>query len=1421
MAARLPETDHPTHARAQALFLGLDIGSTTVKVAVLDAAGDLLFARYRRHFSEVRSAAAAMLREAGEAFPQALFAAAVSGSGAITVAEDIGLPFVQEVIASGLAARSRVPDVDVVVELGGEDAKLSFFTGGVDQRMNETCAGGTGAFIDQMAAFIHTDAAGLDALALRHTSVYPIASRCGVFAKTDILPLLNEGCRLEDIAASIMQAVVDQTISGLARGRKIRGKVLFLGGPCAFLHSLRERFAITLNLGPDDAVFPDHAEYFVAIGTALHAREQTDRKQLTPALGLPKSLADRLEAFATADESGRLAPFFESAADRAAFHARHAAEGPDTFPLEEYEGDAFLGFDSGSTTIKAVLVDVHGRVLYSFYGSNKGDPLPTAVSVLREIHARKRPGCVILSSCATGYGSALIREALRLDHDEVETVAHFAGARFFQPKVSFLLDIGGQDIKCLRIRSGVIDRIQLNEACSAGCGSFIETFAKSLNLTLDEFTEAALTARNPVDLGTRCTVFMNSKVRQAQKDGAKVGDIAAGLCSSVVRNACYKVMKLSGPEELGEYVSAQGGAFAGDGLLRALEQHLGRSVVRPAMAGLMGAFGAALIAKERGPAETGGSISAEDLAAFTAQSSTTRCTRCSNRCLLTVTRFADGRRFISGNRCERGAGETPRRLPNLYNWKYERLFNHYTPLEPEQAKRGSVGIPRTLNIYENYPLWFTLFTELGFRVELSVPSSKELFYKGYGTIPSQTVCYPAKLAHGHIIDLVEKRPDRIFFPCLPFEIKEFSTQTNHYNCPVVIGYPELLANNVGALQRSGIPFYYAFLPLSPEHLPRRLADIPLFADIPHEELNIAVRKAFAEQAAFKADVARQGEEALRELHDAGNFGIVLAGHPYHVDPEVHHGISDLITSCGMGVLTEDSVAHLSPDPGPLRVVDQWTYHSRLYRAGAYAAGVDNLAVLQLVSFGCGLDAITSDQLEEILTVKGRLYAQIKIDEGENLGPARIRIRSLLAAMRDRKDREDAPPAMPVYKGSPPYTEAMRETHTILIPQLSPMHFQFLETIFETEGYKCAQLPDVTKAAVETGLRHVHNDACFPAIVVVGQLLHTVRSGAFDPERIALMISQTGGGCRATNYIAFLRKALVDAGLEHIPIVSFNMDGLDKNPGFRLTRKMLRRIIMAGFYGDALMRVSHRLTPYEINKGDVDALVRVWVERIKEHLRTAGFFRYHRNMAQLVRDFDDLPIRTEERKPRVGLVGEILLKYHPDANNGAVKVVEAEGGEAVVPDLMDFVLYSFHDSVYRYRHLAGPWRSYATSLMSIAFLEYCRRDMRRALLRSKRFTAPLRFKDLRRCAEGLISLGHQTGEGWLLAAEMVELLESGVPNILCMQPFGCLPNHITGKGLLKELKRRWPEANIAAVDYDPGASEANQINRIRLMMSVAK
>ena len=1395
------------------VFLGLDIGSTTVKAVVLDAAGDIVFSRYTRHFSEVRESIVAILKEGAELFGNARWKISLTGSGAISLASEFNLPFVQEVIASGLSIRERIPDADVVIELGGEDAKLTYLTGGLDQRMNETCAGGTGAFIDQMASFLQTDAGGLDRLALRHRTIYPIASRCGVFAKTDVLPLLNEGCSREDIAASIMQAVVNQTISGLARGRPIRGKVVFLGGPLAFLESLRRRFVVTLKLGSSDAVFPEYAEYFVALGAALHARRH---EALSVSL---EELLSRLENMAATEDTKALLPLFSNEEERQDFHARHAAEHVERRDLEACTGDAWLGFDCGSTTIKATLIDKAGSLLYSSYSPNKGDPMNAAIDILRDIYERKPADLHICATAVTGYGSQLLAAGLRADIDEVETVAHFTAARFFEPRVSFILDIGGQDIKCMRISDGAISSIQLNEACSAGCGSFIENFAASLQMPLSRFVDAAMKAKSPVDLGTRCTVFMNSKVKQAQKDRAEVGDIAAGLSYSVIRNACFKVMKITNVDDLGRHVVVQGGAFANDALLRALELELGCTVLRPDISGLMGAYGTALIAKERGPA-AGGSrlLDREAIERFSVRKMTSRCRQCANNCLLTINTFSDATRFVSGNRCDRGAGAEKQTAPNLYAFKYDRLFNNYVP--PEKANRGIIGIPRALNIFENYPLWFTIFTKLGFRVELSAPSSKELYFQGYETIPSQTVCYPAKLAHGHVIDLTRRKVDYIFFPCLPREQKEFVTQAGNYNCPVVIGYPELLAKNVTALQKNNIPIIHQFLPLDRRLLARRMRDIAPFSDIPAKEIEAAVAAGFDEMARFRKDMQSAGEAVLNELGQTGRFGIVLAGHPYHVDPEIHNGIADLITSFGMAVITEDAVAHLMPDPGPLRVIDQWTYHSRLYRAGAYAADLKNIAVLQLVSFGCGIDAITADQLEEIIRKKGGLYAQIKIDEGVNLGPARIRIRSLLATLRERAAREQKIFPLVEYRPFPAFTREMRDTHTILIPQMSPVHFQFLETVFASEGYRAVQLPTVDRDAIDLGLRYVNNDACYPAIVVVGQLLQAVLKGGYDQSRIALMISQTGGGCRATNYIAFLRKALQDALLDHVPIITFNMGSLSDAQGIRFSGRLLKRVMMAIQLGDALMRMLCRVTPYEAEPGSAAQLAAKWAEKGKQCIASGSILRFDLNMLRMIRAFDRLPLKMEARRPRVGLVGEILLKYHPDANNNAVSVVEQEGGEAVVPDMMDFVLYSFYNHIFNYRHLCGSWRDYVRGMSNMFSLELIRWSARFGFRRSHRFSPPERFSEIRKKSENLVSHGHQTGEGWLLTAEMVKLIENGVSNILCMQPFGCLPNHITGKGLFKELKHRYPQANIVALDYDAGASEVNQINRIKLMMAAA-
>lgn len=1398
------------------LFLGIDVGSTTVKAVVMDSAENILFSTYQRHMSEVRKKIISILETINQKFPDRKFATSLTGSGALSLCTKLNLPFVQEVIASSLSIKKQIPDADVIIELGGEDAKLTFLTSGTDLRMNETCAGGTGAFIDQMASFLNLEVNEMDNLALKYKTIYPIASRCGVFAKTDIVPLINEGCSKSDIAMSVMQAVVNQFIGGLARGREIAGKVVFLGGPLAFIKSLRQCFAETLKLTPENAVLPQNAELFVAFGAALHALTYNEK-----ASGLNEVIAAIKELN---EENGiqKLPPLFKDKQEKEEFDARHSQTNVKTFPLKDYEGDAWFGIDSGSTTVKAVLIDDKNRLLYSYYGSNSGDPFRLALKILEEIYTNCKPGLNIKAAAATGYGSAMLKAGLRLDIDEVETVAHCQASMFFAPKASFVLDIGGQDIKCMKLKNGVIEKIGLNEACSSGCGSFIENFAKSLNMSMPEFVKAAVNAKHPVDLGTRCTVFMNSKVKQAQKEGVSVGDIAAGLSYSVIKNACYKVIKINDVSELGDCIVAQGGSFLNDALLRALEIETGKTVIRPGLAGLMGAFGAALLAKKRGP-ENGVKtelITLEGIKNLNIKTTSARCQGCTNHCMLTIIDFGSSKKFISGNKCEKGAGRVKNDKINLCAYKYKRLFEYYKPLPKEKAVHGTVGIPRALNMYENYPLWFTLLTHLGFRVELSSPSSKKMFFSGYASIPSQTVCYPAKMAHGHIMDLLKKNVDYIFYPCIPREQKEFASQADCYNCPVVTGYPELLAKNITEVDKSGIPFYTPFLPLDRKILVKRLKSVPLFAPFSELQLRMAVTRAFIELKKFKQDIRKAGIEAVERLKETNEYGIVLSGHPYHIDPAINHGIPELINSCGLSVLTEDSVAHLRPNPDALRVRDQWTYHSRLYRAGTFAADSQNLAILQLVSFGCGVDAITSDQLEEIVTSKDRLYAQIKIDEGDNLGPAKIRIRSLLAALKDMERAKQQTESEK--KVTPPvFTKEMKKTHTILIPQLSPMHFQFMETIFASEGYKVEQLPKVSKSAIELGLKHVNNDACFPAIVVIGQLLQAIKAGNYDTNKIALLISQTSGGCRASNYAGLLRRALDQCSMRHIPVITMNVSGNVDSPGFIPGRKILLRSIMAGCYGDALMRMTNRVAPYEKEAGSTQKLVDKWVEIIKKNLKDGNVVKFDINMFKMIREFDKLPLKDIKRKPRVGLVGEILLKYHPDANNQAARIIEKEGGEAVIPDLMDFMLYGFYDHIFNYKYLGGSWKACAISASSIAVLEFCRWSMRLGLALSKRFEPPVFFKNLRKKIRGLLSLGHQTGEGWLLTAEIVELLEAGVDNILCMQPFGCLPNHITGKGFIKEIKRRFPHSNIIAVDYDPGASEANQINRIKLMMSISK
>lgn len=1396
--------------------MGLDVGSTTVKLVILDSFSNIIYSKYERHYSDIKKTIINIINEAYNKYKNENIKIAITGSGGFSISKWLNVPFIQEVIASTNTIEKFIPQTDVAIELGGEDAKITYFDGGLEQRMNGTCAGGTGAFIDQMASLLRTDAAGLNELSKNHKIIYPIASRCGVFAKTDIQPLLNEGAAKEDIAASVFQAVVNQTISGLACGKPIKGKVAFLGGPLYFLSELRKRFIETLNLSSEESIFPENSQLFVAIGAAL-ASKNGDTISF-------KDFLERLNSIYnnTSNEVRRLRPLFKDEEEFKEFKERHKKHKALRRNLNSFKGKCFLGIDAGSTTTKAVLIDEEGSILYSSYGSNEGSPLNSSIKILKDLYKNMPKETKIVNSVVTGYGEALLKAALNIDIGEIETIAHYKAAEFFLPGVDFILDIGGQDMKCLRIKNGVIDSILLNEACSSGCGSFIETFAHSLNMSVDEFAKEALKSQNPVDLGSRCTVFMNSRVKQAQKEGATVADISAGLSYSVIKNALLKVIKVRDPKEMGKKIIVQGGTFYNDAILRSFELVSEREAVRPDIAGLMGAFGAALIAKERyeeGMEST--LLSEENLDKFSSETTMRRCGLCGNNCLLTINKFNEGKEFISGNKCERPLGITNKKqdIPNIYDYKYKRLFK-YKPLELKEASRGTVGIPRVLNIYENYPFWFTFFTELKFRVELSPRSSKKIYEMGIETIPSESVCYPAKITHGHIMSLVNKGIKFIFYPCIPYEQKEKEDADNHYNCPIVTSYSEVIRTNMDILKEKDVKFMNPFLALDDkEKLKKRLFEEFKTFNITKNEIENAVEKAFKEQENFKSDIRKKGEEVLEYLNKTGKKGIVLSGRPYHIDPEINHGIPNLITEFDMAVLTEDSIEHLGKIERPLRVVDQWVYHSRLYGAASFVKTQKNIELVQLNSFGCGLDAVTTDMVQEILESSNKIFTVLKIDEGNNLGAVRIRIRSLKAAMEERDKMGFKPSLINKPLKRVIFTEKMKETHTILVPQMSPIHFQFLEEAFRASGYNLVVLPSVDKDAVDEGLKYVNNDACYPSIIVVGQIIEAIKSGKYDINKLSVMISQTGGGCRATNYIGFIRKALKDAGYENIPVISLNAMGIEKNPGFSITFGLLNKAMMAIVFGDLLMRVLLKVRPYEEVKGSANLLYEFWTEKCKEAVRKGDRKLFKKYVKKIVEDFDNIELK-DIIKPKVGLVGEILVKFHPTANNNIIDIIESEGAEAVMPDLMDFLMYCAYNANFKKRYLSGTTKAQIASNAAIVGMEYYRIEMKKALNKSKRFSAPKSINKLAQGAKEILSLGNQTGEGWFLTAEMIELIESDVKNIVCMQPFACLPNHVTGKGMIKGLKNKYPDVNITAIDYDPGASEVNQLNRIKLMLSVA-
>ena len=1403
------------------LHVGLDVGSTTVKIVVMNENKETIYKDYRRHFSDTKNTVCDVLSELNEKYPNSKFTLALTGSGAMSAAKFLDVNFIQEVVSCKRAVEKYIPETDVVIELGGEDAKIIYFNKSIEQRMNGTCAGGTGAFIDQMASLLHTDTAGLNELAKNYKTIYPIASRCGVFAKTDVQPLINEGAAKEDIAASIFQAVVNQTISGLACGRPIRGKVAFLGGPLTYLSELRNRFIETLKLKDDEIIIPEEAHLLVATGAALDSLEEKpfSNDELTQKIQDLKVSKDTT--------TSPIEPLFKDYNEYEEFRKRHSKASVQKSKLQDYKGDCFIGIDAGSTTTKIVLIDNEGRLLYSLYGNNEGNPLQSVIKMLDSLYKVLPETAKLRFSGVTGYGEKLIQTALNVDIGEIETIAHFTAAKQFEPDVTSIVDIGGQDMKYIRLKNGAIDSIMLNEACSSGCGSFIETFAKSLNLEISEFVKQAIEAKRPVDLGSRCTVFMNSKIKQAQKEGYSVGDISSGLSYSVIKNALQKVMKIRDFNTLGDKIVVQGGTFYNDAVLRAFEKIVGKNVIRPDISGLMGAYGMALLAKEQYETNLDMEyystiLKQNELDKLDIKINHTRCNGCENHCKLTINNFSNGKRYISGNRCEKGAGktETHKNLPNLVKYKYERIFD-YKPIDEQYATRGTIGIPRVLNMYEDYPFWFTFLTNLGFRVIISDKSTRKTYEDGMESMPSESVCYPAKLSHGHIENLLHQGIKTIFYPCMPFSRKEYEKADNKYNCPIVISYSEVLKNNVEGLKNPEIKFINPFLPFDTPNLVKKILELDEFKEykFTKQELIDSAEKAQAEYQKCKKDIQDKGIETVRYLEENNLKGIVLAGRPYHIDPEINHGIDTLITSLGLAVLTEDSISNQTQAARPIRVVDQWMFHSRLYAAADFVGKHDNLELVQLNSFGCGVDAVTTDQVEEILRSFGKMYTLIKIDEVNNLGAVKIRIRSLLASMNKRaKEKLEGNYAI----NKKVFTKDMRKDYTILIPMMIPIHFELLEPAVNSCGYNMVLLRECTQHTVETGLKYVNNDACYPSILVTGQMVEALESGKYDVNKTALIMSQTGGGCRATNYIGFIRKALRDAGFEQVPVISLNVVGMEKMPGFKLTPKMMDKMIKAVLLGDLLQKMLHKNRAYEVNKGDTDKVFDKWMDKSKKLVTKCTNSEFKQAIYDMVDDFEKIEVDMTNVKPKVGIVGEVLIKYHPFGNNYVADLLEKEGAEVVLPDFMGFVKFMATHKITFNQLLNSNKISAAVSKVALKLINLMEKDTKIALEKSsKNYLPTCDIYHLEDKVKDILSIGNQTGEGWFLTAEMVEYIENDIPNIVCVQPFACLPNHVVGKGVIKTIRSKYPMANITPVDYDPGASETNQANRIKLMMAVAK
>jgi predicted CoA-substrate-specific enzyme activase len=1412
--------------------LGMDVGSTTAKVVLLDASGEVRFSAYRRHNAETALTLTGLLSDARQSAGDVQVSPLITGSAGLGLHESYGVPFIQEVIASTELVRQVYPQVKTLLDIGGEDAKIVFFDTSPsavplqpDIRMNGACAGGTGAFIDQMASLLNVNIAELDALAAKHTRLHTIASRCGVFAKTDVQNLLSRHAAREDIAASIFHAVVWQTLAALARGRTAAPGVLFTGGPLTFLPQLKEAFIEALHLSPGDVIQAEHPELFPAHGAALLASKNPPDYSLSQLIDLLSSSLDSWQG------KNRLEPLFDAALTFPAWKTIQAEHQVAHQEPDNVEGElCFLGIDSGSTTTKLVLIDQTGRIFFDQYLPNRGNPIQAVQTALekgwRFLDTLPDPPH-IARSAVTGYGEELIRAAFGCDDGLVETIAHFRAARAFDPEVSFILDIGGQDMKAIFVRGGYIQRIEINEACSSGCGTFIETFAHSLGWPLGDFAEAACKSDSPCDLGTRCTVFMNSSVKQALREGAEVGDISAGLAYAVVKNALHKVLKLTDTSLLGEHIVVQGGSFRNPAIHKALERVIGRPVICPDKAELMGAYGAALFARDAYQEQQAGvGITVSPQSVHTVQQFDKKeisCRGCENRCGVNKITFPNANVFYSGNRCERifsNNGRSHRMGENMLASKRSLLFGR--PMSPAEVPRAKIGIPRALNFYDSFPFWCTLLVESGFQVHLSAASDQALYEKGAATVMSENICFPAKLLHGHIFDLVEAGVDRIFYPMVYYESSPFSNAINHFNCPIVSGYPDVVRSSINPLGRYGIPLDQPAVTFRDKRLLKQKCWEYLNGlDVAEETFERAFSLALQAQNQYKEEVRQQGAQILDRARREGRLVILLAGHPYHVDPLINHNIPETLAGMGVDVITEDAVP-VDPDQAlePVFVLTQWEYVNRVFHAAHWAGAQPGIEVAQLNSFGCGPDAFSIDEVREILEAAGKNLTVLRIDEVDSLGSARLRLRSMLEAWKDQHVRKTAP--------APRRTTRLYQKEdrprTILTPEFSPFCTAPIIRPLQDMGYPIEVLPPSDNESVQVGLKYTNNEICYPGIIVIGDILKAFKSGQYDPDEVIAGSWETGGQCRASNISCLLKKGLVSAGYENTPVLTLStrFKSFNDQPGFRFNLvTYLYKAMLAMSYSDGISALYHATVVRERQRGEAEMLTEKYMQPFRNGqmplTRTSVLDRLER----AVRDFNCIPVITD-RLPRVGIVGEIYVKYNPFVNHRLTQWLIDQHCEVVLPGFLTFFtgsLIGLPTAVSeRLRRpdllwlLARAGHGWVQSFL----------DRVEGLLHNFRHYQPHRPIDqVAQTAKKILQLTHQYGEGWLLSGEVGEFARAGINNVICLQPFGCIANQVVAKGVGNRIQERCPELNLLFLDLYAGNSEVNYHNRLHFFLQQAR